>query len=322
MYGGGSGGAANANSLFGGGGFMPSQSNTIPESSGGSLSNSKGNESAPSSRAGGDDAGRRHRAEPPDARPRSLRMDWAACDLPLHGEDARFGHAEAGFVGVADGVGGCRDDAVDANAFSRELMASALAYVEQAAKSSKLRRRLRPEDVLERAYEKAFINGTPGASTAVIMSLDGATLRWAYIGDSGFAVLRDGKIVHRSMQQQHYFTCPYQLSSDGDGDSLSKAKVGDMPVEDGDVVVLGTDGLFDNMGDEKLEHAVSMGTELGLSPKNMADTAARIAYNVSMDEWADSPFSRECSKEHGELVCGGKKDDMTVIVACIVSKDS
>ena len=28
-------------------------------------------------------------------RPCALRMDWAACVLPQHGEDAHFGHAEA-----------------------------------------------------------------------------------------------------------------------------------------------------------------------------------------------------------------------------------
>ncbi|CAO2039780.1 unnamed protein product [Urochloa humidicola] len=217
---------------------MPSQSTAVPESSGSfskltvkqimdaaqasddksnfaisGVEVSTGTESAPSAREDGD-AARRHREELPGARPCALRMDWAACDLPLHGEDVHFGHAQAGFVGVADGVGGCRDDGVDASAFSRELMASALAQVEQAAKVRRLRRRLRPEDVLERAYETAFINGTPGASTAVILSLDRTTLRWAYIGDSAFAVLRGGKIVHRSVQQQHYFNCPYQLSSD------------------------------------------------------------------------------------------------------------
>ncbi|RLM78995.1 putative protein phosphatase 2C 23 [Panicum miliaceum] len=72
------------------------------------------------------DAGHGRRAERPDARPCALRMDWAACVLPLHGEDAHFGHAEAGFIGVADGVGGYRDYGVDAGAFARELMARAL----------------------------------------------------------------------------------------------------------------------------------------------------------------------------------------------------
>ncbi|RCV07440.1 hypothetical protein SETIT_1G244700v2 [Setaria italica] len=264
------------------------------------------------------DAGHRHRAERPDKRPCALRMDWAACDLPLHGEDAHFGHAEAGFVGVADGVGGYRDRGVDAGAFARELMASALENVELTAKA----RRLRPKEVLKRAYETAVIKCTPGASTAVILSLDRTALSWAYVGDSAFAVFRGGRIVYRSIEQRRRFNFPYQLSSNGDGDSLTKAMVGDMSVRDGDVVVVGTDGLFDNMHDCQLERAVQMGTELGFSPKNMADIIASIAYDVSKNKRACSPFSLAHLKASGEGGCGGKEDDITVIVAYIVAKDS
>ncbi|KAG2657605.1 hypothetical protein PVAP13_1KG203110 [Panicum virgatum] len=92
------------------------------------------------------------------------------------------------------------------------------------------------------------IKGTPGAFTAVVLSLR-STLRWAYIGDSAFAVLRGGRMVHCSAAQQRRFNCPYQLNSGDDGDSLAEAEVGGMPVDDGDVVVAGTDGLFDNVHD-------------------------------------------------------------------------
>ncbi|CAN6273574.1 unnamed protein product [Urochloa humidicola] len=267
-------------------------------------------------------AGHRRRAECSGSAPRALRMDWAACVLPCHGEDAHFGHAEAGFVGVADGVGGYRDHGIDAGAFARELMESSLAKVELAASAHKLRR-LHPKNVLENAYERAVINGTPGASTAIILSLDRTALRWAYIGDSAFAVLRGGNIIYRSLQQQHYFNCPYQLSSNGNGDSLAEAKVGGMSgMMDGDVLVLGTDGLFDNMNDRQLERAVSMGMGLGFSPKNMADIVAGIAYKISTDNLACTPYSTGYSKAQGNLVYGGKKDDITVIVAYIVPKDS
>ena len=166
------------------------------------------------------------------------------------------------------------------------------------------------------------IKGTPGAFTAVVLSLHRSTLRWAYIGDSAFAVLRRGRIVHRSAVQQHRFNCPYQLNSDGDGDSLTDAEVGAMPVKDGDVVVAGTDGLFDNVHDDQLARAVQMGTELGFSPKNMADIIAGIAYSVSKSERACSPFSLGYRKAYGEGTYGGKEDDITVIVAYIVSKNS
>jgi len=34
----------------------------------------------------------------------------------------------------------------------------------------------------------------------------------ANLGDSGFRVVRAGKIVHRSQEQQHYFNTPFQLA--------------------------------------------------------------------------------------------------------------
>jgi protein phosphatase PTC7 len=100
----------------------------------------------------------------------------------------------------------------------------------------------------DRAHAEAARSGTPGASTALVVSLRGATLEWACVGDSAFAVLRGGRVVHRSAPQQHSFNCPYQLSAAG-GDRLADADVGEVPVADGDVVVVGTDGLFDNVFD-------------------------------------------------------------------------
>jgi protein phosphatase PTC7 len=130
------------------------------------LDDSLGTEYAPPEWKSGDAAGHGRRAEErsDNARPcaSTLKMDWAACVLPLHGEDAHFGHAEAGVVGVADGVGGYRDRGVDAGAFARALMANALATAERVAKARKLLIRLCPKKVLERAYKKAAMNKTPG----------------------------------------------------------------------------------------------------------------------------------------------------------------
>ena len=33
----------------------------------------------------------------------------------------------------------------------------------------------------------------------------------ANLGDSGFLLIRDGEVVHRSVEQQHYFNTPFQL---------------------------------------------------------------------------------------------------------------
>ncbi|CAL5036319.1 unnamed protein product [Urochloa decumbens] len=235
------------------------------------------------------------------AAPPALRIRYGSCYLPLHDHDAHFGLADAGVLGVADGVGVYARFRVDAGAFARVLMASALAgaAVEPAC----------PCALLAAAYERAVASGAPGASTAVIVSLAGDALRWAYVGDSGFAVLRGGRIVCRSEPQQRSFNSPCRLSGsgevpNGDSDGVAVARVGEVAVRDGDVVVVGTDGLFDNVRDEQLEVVVRMGTRLGFSAKNMADILAGVAFETS------------------RRILMGKPDDITVLVAFLVHSGS
>ncbi|CAN6215396.1 unnamed protein product [Urochloa humidicola] len=232
------------------------------------------------------------------AAPPALRFRYGSCYLPLHDHDAHFGHVAAGVLGVADGVGVYARFGVDAGAFARGLMWSALAEASSSAEP------ICPGALLVRAYERAAASGAPGASTAVIVSLAGDALRWAYVGDSGFAVLRGGRIVCRSEPQQRSINSPCRLSGGSDSDGVASARVGEVAVQDGDVVVVGTDGLFDNVRDEQLEVAVRMGTTLGLSAKNMADIVAGVAFEAS------------------RRILMGKPDDITVLVAFVLHSDS
>lgn len=95
-----------------------------------------------------------------------------------------------------------------------------------------------------------------GSSTACVLILnrENSTVYTANIGDSGFIVVRKGAIVHRSEEQQHYFNTPFQLSlpppGHGDNvlsDSPESADTYSFPVEEGDVVLVATDGVFDNV---------------------------------------------------------------------------
>lgn len=54
-----------------------------------------------------------------------------------------------------------------------------------------------------------------GSSTACIVTLhrEERKIYSANLGDSGFMVIRDGEIVHRSTEQQHYFNTPFQLAA-------------------------------------------------------------------------------------------------------------
>lgn len=67
-------------------------------------------------------------------------------------------------------------------------------------------------------------------------------------------VVRKGEIVHRSEEQQHYFNTPFQLSVPPPGhggnvlsDSPDSADTLSFPVKDGDVILVATDGVFDNV---------------------------------------------------------------------------
>ncbi|RCV07949.1 hypothetical protein SETIT_1G286200v2 [Setaria italica] len=273
-----------------------------------------------------DGAGDRGPTEHDAAAPR---IDWASCYVPLHDHDAHFGNTKAGVLGVADGVGAYAESGVDAGAFSRGLMTSASAEVAALEPGA----HVCPRALLERAYDETAASGAPGASTAVILSLAGNALEWAYIGDSAFAVLRGSKIVFLSTPQRHLSRTslkklrfsstaarrkqrlfsssdpPFQLSAAGEhSDSVLDAKAGQLAVRAGDVVVVGTDGLFDNILEEQLELAVQMGTRLGFSPKNMADIIAGVAY-----ERSNQTSSKRLRK--------GKPDDITVLIAFIVQSD-
>ncbi|XBH78886.1 hypothetical protein VPH35_105001 [Triticum aestivum] len=231
----------------------------------------------------------RERRERDGDEPRALRMIWASCYAPRHNEDAHFGHNEAGIVGVADGAAGTATKSAFLQVLATEPGPPVCPYT-----------------LLEQAYKETVASAADGGSTAVILSLAGTALKWAFIGDSAFS------------RQQRRFNYPFQLNATGKGERVNKADVRKMAVRHGDVVVLGTDGLFDNMFDAELEVVVRMGMALGLSPKNMADVVAGIAYEMSTSKTKDSPYNADSRRiiDHRR---GGKPYDITVVVAFIVS---
>ena len=107
---------------------------------------------------------------------------------------------------------------------------------------------------------KSFCFST-GSSTACVLVLnrENSTVYTANIGDSGFMVVRKGEIVHKSEEQQHYFNTPFQLSLPPPGhdhnvlsDSPDSADTLSFPVKEGDVILVATDGVFDNVPEKLL----------------------------------------------------------------------
>ncbi|KZO91738.1 hypothetical protein CALVIDRAFT_541634 [Calocera viscosa TUFC12733] len=222
---------------------------------------------------------------------------------------------------------------------------------------------LGPEEILQRGYDAVLSDGDVemGASTACVLTLNSKTgkLRAANLGDSGFLVLRGPSIQHIQRAQTHYFNCPKQLSKypkqafkKGNRPILDKpadADVWECTLRHGDVVLLYTDGLSDNIfashmlelsllsqsyspsrsgagaaaGDEaSLASESEPGVEAAesLQAKRLARMCVEHARKAMVDVGVLTPFELSAKSEGGwewwDWI-GGKIDDVTVIAVVV-----
>ncbi|CAN0277550.1 unnamed protein product, partial [Ectocarpus fasciculatus] len=104
------------------------------------------------------------------------------------------------------------------------------------------------------------------------------------------------------------------------------------PVRPGDIIILATDGLFDNM---ELENISSVALEWetkwfggpmgGLNEHNnaaledLAETLGHRSRELSLDNTRDSPFAL-LAKENDIMWGGGMPDDITVVALRVINK--
>lgn len=119
------------------------------------------------------------------------------------GEDSYF--LSSRIVGVADGVGGWNENGVDPGEISRCLMRNAGQFVKQQAE---LKKDVSTLQVLAHGYEQALRDDSveAGSTTACIIKVKEAAdgkpvLEYTNLGDSGFVIIRDGKVIFRSKFQ-------------------------------------------------------------------------------------------------------------------------
>lgn len=154
-----------------------------------------------------------------------------------------------------------------------------------------------------------------GSCTATLASLHGERLCVANIGDSGFVVVRGGEIVAQSLPMHHGFDLPFHIGHDA-GDEPSCAMEYCVDVQPGDALVLGTDGLFDNLFSGELTAAVASGIHDRLSPEVLAKKLVTAAFKKSQTPGCPTPFS-EAARCAGRRLTGGKVDDITALVAIV-----
>ncbi|KAH0458686.1 hypothetical protein IEQ34_011500 [Dendrobium chrysotoxum] len=249
---------------------------------------------------------------------RSLKLFSGSCYLPhpdkeeTGGEDAHFICDDEQAIGVADGVGGWADVGVNAGQYARELMVNSVSAIQD-----------EPQGLIDpaRVLEKAYLNTkAKGSSTACIVALTERGIHAVNLGDSGFIIVRDGSTILRSPVQQHDFNFTYQLESGNGCDLPSSAQVFTLAVEAGDVIVVGTDGLFDNLYSNEINAIVVHASRARLAPQVTAEKIAGLARQRAQDKNRQTPFST-AAQVAGYRYYGGKLDDITVVVSFITSSN-
>ena len=138
-----------------------------------------------------------------------------------------------------------------------------------------------PHDALAFSYRMTKMIGS---CTACIVVLHAGVLETLNLGDSGFLLARPEKaggtegytVIFKTTEQQHTFNMPYQLGTYSQdlphhGDSKS------LEVAAGDVVVMATDGVWDNIFAEQiLEILEGSGGNLKSAAKQIAESSIRI----------------------------------------------
>lgn len=68
------------------------------------------------------------------------------------------------------------------------------------------------------------------------------------MGDCRYTIIRNNEVLHQSDEQQHSFNFPFQLGPQGD--PAHHAQEFRHSLEVGDIVVVGSDGLYDNLSED------------------------------------------------------------------------
>lgn len=300
-------------------------------------------------------------------------MDEKRSNRPDSGQDAYF----VGRVGqdpgvtafaVADGVGGWTEHGIDPADFAHGLCS----HMGETALSWSQQERLGPKQLLQIGYDKTVNDPgiRAGGSTACVVVADrDGRMRIANLGDSGFLQLRLGSVHHYSVPQTHAFNTPYQMSLTPP-DIMAQAMVfGGLPLNDkpdradladhmlrhGDVLILATDGVWDNLNSQDIlsivsKHMRTTGAWLrtddhgytvspilaelvdrSLAPQKhklpgtlqsvLAAAIVGEAKTASLSAKRDGPFAKEMQKHYPfDSWHGGKVDDIAVLVVIPVDE--
>uniref|UniRef100_A0A060TDL0 Protein phosphatase n=1 Tax=Blastobotrys adeninivorans TaxID=409370 RepID=A0A060TDL0_BLAAD len=296
---------------------------------------------------------------PEEARKRVSRdVNSKLTDRPDSGQDSFF-HVQIDkgtkrgsiALGVADGVGGWATVGVDPSEYSHtlcELMVERFLEQRDLPHNEPL---VQPLKLIDHAYEKIKKEdlvqaGSCTACVGVASPLSGI-LQVANLGDSGYAIFRQGRVYRLSTPLTHRFNTPYQLAAIPNwikfenvrrlDDKPSDAIISTHTLQHGDVVVFSTDGLTDNLFAHEILNIVNdtmiktsswvTGDDGEIKPGKTMSGSADLAFALvknaalrSVDLDRTTPFAVELRREIGITATGGKPDDITVV--CLLVQDA
>ncbi|XP_023634220.1 probable protein phosphatase 2C 62 isoform X2 [Capsella rubella] len=211
------------------------------------------------------------------------------------------------WIGIADGVSQWSFEGINKGMYSQELMSNCQKII-----SDETAKIIDPVQVLHRGVNETK---SSGSSTALIAHLDNNELHIANIGDTGFMVIRDGTVYQKSSPMFHHFCFPLQITQGCD--VLKLAEVYHVNLEEGDVVIAATDGLFDNLYEKEIVSIVCRSLDQNLEPQKIAELVAAKAQEVGGSETERTPFADAAKEEGYDGHKGGKLDAVTVIVSFV-----
>lgn len=253
---------------------------------------------------------------------RRLQLDLGAGCIPKAGlgEDAFFASSSLSSFGLADGVGGWADRGVDAGKFSRALLRSAH---EQMRTRQAALQRADLAGVAREAFQAVRQESHTGSCTLLLGQLQQDMVSLLNLGDCGIMVLRpmqklprfhggtvttEMRHLYRSTAMLHRRNLPLQLSSeDKDFSSLEEHyDLVTLKLRKGDLLIAGTDGLYDNIGDLELK-------SLALAHHQGRERSAQAFADGLLQRAADA------ARAPAEFGPGGKLDDIAIVVAEVVT---
>ncbi|KAF4748313.1 hypothetical protein FOZ62_024440, partial [Perkinsus olseni] len=259
-------------------------------------------------------------------------------------------------AGVADGVGEWGEVLkVNPKRFADELMTNAENLLsrddeddDDSSPSSRAARVLTEAHKMTKSY---------GSSTGLVAIVEGSQLGIANVGDSVAMVFRrekegeDREAVMWTTENQHTFNMPYQLSRVPEAkecDTLAEKfpelvravrnKAGceavnsredgvsceQCDLREGDLVVLCTDGVTDNLWPSRISGIVSEAARrIGCTPTPPEEVASALTGEAleksKMTRRYKSPFAAAFRAHYGTFYSGGKRDDITAVAAWVMS---